>query len=119
MTSVYKLFDDGGGAVHFIRSKIEIWVISPTAGAFEIREGHDLYGIHSKSSQIAERVDQGLPVGCGRKIPEQKLIDHQSFFIGPLEISCLPGVGRFCSLDDTGQSRGGRGLEGNLSGPDR
>ena len=56
--------------------------------------------------EIAQRVDQALPVAGGGKIREPELIDLQVSFCRPLEIGRLPGVGRLAGLDDTGEGAG-------------
>lgn len=91
-----KLFTTEGGfqgfgrAVIFIYCLVEGRIVAPAIVVVKFVDGHQLNSRYAQPLQIIERIQQGLVIVPGHKIPEQQLIYHQICLFGALVIARLP-----------------------------
>ena len=114
VTGIDEILDCSFSAIKLVQGKEKIGIVSPTQVAFKFGEWHELDGIYTQSFQVAQRIFQCLKISCGYKIPDQQFIDDKVPFVWSVEVLHLPGIGRFCRLqdtDNTGCFSSGIGLE--------
>ena len=77
VTAVYELAEFIRRTVVFIQRHVKRRVVSPAQVSLKLRIWHKLNGIHPKTLNVIQRIDQRLVIARSHKIADEQFVDKE------------------------------------------